>query len=167
MRIVDDEMKTFKSFVWKEMLVSNGLTNGVINGVIFFFITSGAASRNGYLVSTLITNVILGLILINLYPVLIRSKLRKNPDIRIPYTKESHIVAALYPNGKWVIRTVNIIVCVLITTIFTMGLVGCLCLSEVSVMTGAILRGLDCALFSVIAYYFCIVFTGTAQASQE
>jgi|LSQX01.2.fsa_nt_gb hypothetical protein len=145
------------------MLIGNGLTNGVINGIIYFFITSEVASQKGYIIGTLITNLILGIIVINLYPTLIRAKLKKNPDIKIPYTKENHIVAALYPSNKWSIRTINIVACLVITTIFTMGLIGCTCITEISVIVGSIMRGLNCAFFSIIAYYLSVVFAGTMQ----
>ena len=156
------DFELFRSFFWKEALLNNGLVNGVINGVIYYFITSGTTTQKDYLFGTLLSNIILGAILINLYPVMIRSKLKKNPNLKIPYTRENHIVATLYPQNTALVRIINIIVCIIISTIFTMGLIGCFCISSVSVIMGSILRGIDCAVFSVFAYYFSVVFYKTA-----
>lgn len=161
------EGNTFTAFIWKEMLLGNGISNGVINGIIYACITKGSVSHESYLFSTLLTNVILGLIVGNLYPVLIRQKLKKRPDIHVPYERDHHIVASLYSTGKWLVRMINIIVCLLMTTLFTMGIIGCLCLEEISVVCGSILRGVDCAFFSCVAYYFSMVFSNDTASSAK
>lgn len=150
--------KVFNNFMWKEMLLSNGLTNGVINGVIYLLLIKEASTSSGYLLGTFITNIVLGVILMNLYPVLIKSKLKKNPGIVVPYIKESHLLANLYPKNTAMIKVINIIACIVISTIFTMGIISCLNLLEIGTIIGAVFRGIDCAVFSVFAYYFSVLF---------
>lgn len=149
----------FHSFMWKQMLLSSGLTNAVINGLIYWAITRKTCSNLDYLFSTMLTNAILGILVIILYPIMIKRSLKKNPDLKIPYKREDHLIASLYPKNEIAVRIINLLVGFIITTIITMGLVGCCNLAEVNVAWGAVLRGVDCGVFAIIAYYLCVVFT--------
>ena len=152
------ESSAYRSFLYKEMLVGNGLTNGIINGLICFLISRVTVTSNSYLIGTLITNAILGVIVINLYPIIIKSKLKKNPDVIIPYTKENHVLKAIYPDNTAVVRTINFVICFIFSTVCTMGIIGCCCLTGITAVEGAIFRAVDCGIYSALAYYFSVLF---------
>lgn len=154
----DNSFKIFRSFMFKEMLISNALINGICNIVFYILLVHKAATPYEYFISTMIANVVLGVIIINLYPIAIKSKLKKNPNITIPYEQKKHIIASLYPQNTVIIRTINTIIGFIISTVFTMGIIACLNLSKLGVITGAVMRGVDSAIFSVIAYYLSMVF---------
>jgi hypothetical protein len=151
----------FHTFLRKQMLLSNGLSNGIINGLLYWAITRDVSSNLNYLYGTLLTNAILGIIVVILYPILIQYYLKKKPAFKIPYRREDHLLASIYPKNRILIAIINLIVGFVLTTIITMGIVGCCNLSSINVAWGAVIRGLDCAIFSIIAYYLSIVFVGT------
>jgi hypothetical protein len=41
----------------------------------------------------------LAVILINLYTLSIKNTLNKHPEIKVPYVKENHLLASVYPNN--------------------------------------------------------------------
>jgi hypothetical protein len=153
----------FHSFLWKEMFLSNGLTNGIINAVICYFLSAESSNLHNYMIGTLISNVILSIILIYLYPVLIRQKLRKEPQLIIPYTKDNHLLLAAFPDNGLLTKIILILICILLPTLLTMGLIVCMNVSEISQIQGALFRGIDCAAASVLAYYLSVVFLKQKQ----
>ncbi len=144
----------FHLFLWKEMILSNGLINGVINALLYFLLNKETVSLTKYYFETMIANAVLAVILININPFLIRYKLKKHPEVKNPYTKENHLLYSLYPDNLIVNRLINTILVFIITTVITMGLISCFCLTEITVPVGLVFRGIDCFVFSAVAYYF-------------
>ena len=108
---------------------------------------------------TLLANAILGIIVIVLYPILIKMNLKKHPSLHIPYKREEHLLASIFPKNTALIMIINFLLCFIVSTLLTMGILGCCFLNEINVAVGAITRGFDCVLFSIMAYYLCAVFT--------
>lgn len=105
-----------------------------------------------------LTMVILAVILMPVYPALARTKLKKKPDLTIPYTKESHLLVAKYPNSTFLQGVITVILCTIVCTPFGTGLAGCIGLTMITPLQGAILKGITCGICSAMAYYLSVIF---------
>lgn len=111
-----------------------------------------------YYVSTLTINTILSIILTLLNPIQMQEKLKKHPDVTLPYTTENHLLAHIVPDNRILQVLLSIALCVGISTVGMMGIVGILGYQTLEVIPGAIIRAIDTAFDSTLVFYFATVF---------
>lgn len=153
-----DNDRQFQSFMLKEMIISSGVINGILNGLIYYFTTKEEVALFAFGINVMLTMVILTVIILPIYPALAKMKLKNTPDLRIPYTQEKHMIAAKLPTNKFARGFIIVLICTLVCTPFSVGIAGCFGMTALTRIQGAIIKGIACGLCSVIAYYFAVIF---------
>lgn len=62
-----------------------------------------------------------------------------------------------------ILSIILIVICILVPTMLTMGLIVCMNVSDISQVQGALFRGFDCTIASILAYYLSVVFLKQKQ----
>jgi len=157
----------FHSFYLKEILVSSAAVNGVLNGLIYFFTTKKVVTVQELAMNIAFTMVILAAILIPLYPAMARGKLKKQPDLESPFSKETHMLAAAYPKNRFLQGIISGILCTAVCTPLCVGLAGCLGYQQITPLAGSVIKGIGCGVCSGMVYYLSVMFVFMEQKDRE
>lgn len=156
--------KYLHSYMFKKIIINFWLVNAVINGVMFFFITSDKGKMFGtaeialdYLMSLAILGMAAAL---TGFP-MIKKDIDKGVVSKVVYPREEHIIVKYFSNNKIVNSVIITIMTIILIIPFFVGIPAMFGIGELNFIQSLILKTLATGFAGVIVGYFVMVLSFT------
>lgn len=148
------------SYMFKKFVINFWLVNAVINGVIFFFITSDKTKMFGtaeiafdYATSIIILGMAAAL---TGFP-MIKKDIDKGIAPKIEYGREEHLIAKYFFNSKILNSIIITVITIILITPFFVGIPAMFGIMELNFIQSLILKIIATGFAGVIVGYFVMV----------
>ena len=156
--------KNLHSYMFKKIIINFWLVNAVINGVIYFFVTSDKGKMLGtseiafdYLTSIAILGMAAAL---TGFP-MIKKDIDKGVVPKVFYEREEHIIAKYFSNNKIVNAVIITIMTIILIIPFFVGIPAMFGISKLNFIQSLVLKTIATGFAGVIVGYFVIVISFT------
>ncbi|MBU3103558.1 hypothetical protein [Clostridium gasigenes] len=152
------------SYMFKKIIINFWLVNAVINGVMFFLITSDKGKMFGteeiafdYLMSIVILGMAAAL---TGFPI-IKKDIDKGIAPKGTYEREEHIIVKYFSNNKIINSVIITIMTIILIVPFFVGIPAMFGMSKLNFIQSLILKTIATGFAGVIVGYFVIVLSFT------
>jgi hypothetical protein len=151
-------------YMIKKIIINFWLVNAVINGVIYFFVTSDKGKMFGiseiafdYLTSIAILGMVAAL---TGFP-MIKKDIDKGVAPKVVYEREEHIIVKYFSNNKIVNAVIITIMTIILIIPFFVGIPAMFGMGELNFIQSIILKTIATGFAGVVVGYFVMVLSFT------
>ena len=154
------KLNNFNQYVLKKCLIGDGMINGIINAIIFYFLEKGHIGTKTFAVGDIVkdlafTSLILGWILASIVLPLTLKDVKKG---KISAQEGTNKIANIMPNKKGLAYIVVGLLTMVVTVSIT-WLVATIIPTPLTVMQMMVFKGVMCAIAGASSAYMTIITT--------